>query len=414
MLGLHKESPKQLARRVMLLDHALSPSNDTPRLPLELWEAIIDNISLRRDCGFQRDLTGVKVEREKVWQSTLISCALVCKKWYPRSRYHLDRAIYLSSREQVRRLSVRVRSASSTYHGNSTIPYPSSHIIIHGEAGTRLSHYAPALHLGTFAAMLARQLPSATQLTLSSVDWHAGMVQPRCLNLLAAFRGITRLALLSIRVQTLSLIGSVLAAMPCVRILSCADVRCAQEATHAEQPAARCVGAALRELALAWTDRSVIEFLGTVAIVAPPVELLTVRLYARSIANGGLLACHKLLVVYASSLTELRLFVDGEAGDRGAVCELPCTFNAGCLALTHLYAFSTAYELAPMLSDVPEADHSRTSLPEPRERLLLDFLAHVVDFVKRAGTHPHRYQTHSHLGQVRRDELYRSSEGDRG
>ena len=71
---------------------------------------------------------------------------------------------------------------------------PSSHIVIRGEAS---AGSAPAPHLGTFAAMLARQLPGATQLTLSSVYWRPTMVQPRCLNLLAVFRGITRLALVS-------------------------------------------------------------------------------------------------------------------------------------------------------------------------------------------------------------------------
>ena len=273
-----------------------------------------------------------KVEREKVWQSTLISCALVCKGWHSRSRYHLDRAIYLSSREQVRRLSTRVRFVRNAYPASSFIlRNPSSHIVIRGEAS---AGSAPAPHLGTFAAMLARQLPGATQLTLSSVYWRPTMVQPRCLNLLAVFRGITRLALVSTRVQTLSLLGSLLAAMPCIRTLSCADVRCGQDATPAGQPAARCACGALRELALAWTERSVMEFLGDVAIVAPPVELLTVRLYARSIVKGDLVACTKLFAVYASSLTELRLFADGEAGDGGSVGELPRTLNPYWFALT--------------------------------------------------------------------------------
>ncbi|EPS97888.1 hypothetical protein FOMPIDRAFT_1097583, partial [Fomitopsis schrenkii] len=127
------------------------------------------------------------------WQNTLIACALVSKDWHPRSRYHLDRAIYLSSSKQVRQLSKRMRSARSATSA-STAARPASHIIIRGEARAG-SHYAPASHLGTFAAMLARELPGAAQLTLSSIDWRASMVQPRCLHRMAVFRGITRLAL---------------------------------------------------------------------------------------------------------------------------------------------------------------------------------------------------------------------------
>ena len=76
-------------------------------------------------------------------------------------------------------------------------------------------------------------------------------------------------------------------------------------------------------MALAWIEPSVMEFLGSVAVVVPPVELLTVRLYARNVVNGDLTVCHKLLGVYASFLTELRLFVDGEAGDGNLVGKPP-------------------------------------------------------------------------------------------
>lgn len=66
----------------------LSPPSFTmctlPLLPLELCEGIIDNI--------QDDIP------------SLSSCALVCRHWLPRSRYHLFGTVNISSRRHVYRL----------------------------------------------------------------------------------------------------------------------------------------------------------------------------------------------------------------------------------------------------------------------------------------------------------------------
>ncbi|OCH88390.1 hypothetical protein OBBRIDRAFT_90751 [Obba rivulosa] len=58
-----------------------------PTLPLELWDDVIDYFG------------------EPVDRPTLLSCALVCRAWLPRSRRHLFRTVYVRTSRQLRRLS---------------------------------------------------------------------------------------------------------------------------------------------------------------------------------------------------------------------------------------------------------------------------------------------------------------------
>ncbi|EMD34657.1 hypothetical protein CERSUDRAFT_86069 [Gelatoporia subvermispora B] len=56
------------------------------RLPLELWETIIDHL-------------GNPFDRQSV-----LSCALVCRAWLPRSRFRLFHSVYLRTLHQIRRM----------------------------------------------------------------------------------------------------------------------------------------------------------------------------------------------------------------------------------------------------------------------------------------------------------------------
>ncbi|EMD34656.1 hypothetical protein CERSUDRAFT_107279 [Gelatoporia subvermispora B] len=56
------------------------------QLPQELWEGIIDHL-------------GSPLDRQSV-----LSCALVCRAWLPRSRFHLFNTVYLRTPRQIRRL----------------------------------------------------------------------------------------------------------------------------------------------------------------------------------------------------------------------------------------------------------------------------------------------------------------------
>ncbi|KZS99554.1 uncharacterized protein LAESUDRAFT_616257, partial [Laetiporus sulphureus 93-53] len=53
-----------------------------PQLPIEVWENVIDHLW------------------DKQW--TLLECHLVCRAWYPRSRFHLHRSIWFVSSKGVK------------------------------------------------------------------------------------------------------------------------------------------------------------------------------------------------------------------------------------------------------------------------------------------------------------------------
>ncbi|KAH9925748.1 uncharacterized protein B0H18DRAFT_365769 [Fomitopsis serialis] len=78
------------------LEHSLMESayaSDTPHIPLEICEHIIDCVAKGRNRPFSRD--------EALCIATLLACCLTCKAWLPRSRFQLYSQLSLNSRGRL-------------------------------------------------------------------------------------------------------------------------------------------------------------------------------------------------------------------------------------------------------------------------------------------------------------------------
>ncbi|KAH8105290.1 hypothetical protein BXZ70DRAFT_516157 [Cristinia sonorae] len=78
----------------------LATSSTSPRLPVEVWENVIDNI------GSSLDALGISIPSRK----QLAACSEVCRSWHPRCLFHLYKRLVLSSASDleaiVRRLEI--------------------------------------------------------------------------------------------------------------------------------------------------------------------------------------------------------------------------------------------------------------------------------------------------------------------
>ncbi len=88
--------------------HALTPmdlSTAPPRLPIETCEFIIDA------CAYDKE-EGPDIHLGYSAELTLLSCALVCRAWLPRSLINLYRRIVLCGDERTRNVIRTIRESS--------------------------------------------------------------------------------------------------------------------------------------------------------------------------------------------------------------------------------------------------------------------------------------------------------------
>lgn len=277
------------------------------QIPTDVCYTIIDTVSLLQDeddCrlpGNDRYVTDSNPVDE--WRTVLTSCALVSHAWYLRTKFHLERHVSLTSSKQVRILSARLRSQVGSRE-------MARQVTIFGLSPKRAAQQASrgsAPHLSAFAATLPGLLPRLERLTLAHIRWRVGLVQPKHLALLAAFRIVTCLDLRSIEFQSVSQFAHVLGALPSVRMFVCCDVVCLrEEELQSSLNAVRCAG--LREVVIASTDFPIAAFFADLEAI-PAVECLTITFDISDVTEGKDWPFQRLLEAYHSSLCELRLIV---------------------------------------------------------------------------------------------------------
>ena len=131
-------------------------------LPPEVWDMIIDYL----------------LDEPR----TLISCAFVCKTWFPRCRKHLSQSVVrVASHHDVLRLSAYVRA----HHTFAKREF----VTIRGGADRSLSH------LPTFSALLAGRMPRLESLVVECGVWRYGMTDAGFFTRVASFASISRLTL---------------------------------------------------------------------------------------------------------------------------------------------------------------------------------------------------------------------------
>ncbi|KZT66158.1 hypothetical protein DAEQUDRAFT_715485 [Daedalea quercina L-15889] len=302
-----------------------------PRLPLDICYAVID--AFQSQCQ---------------WLHTLSACALVHRDWYAHCHYHLDKVIFLSSREQARRLFKRLRCSGNSRH-------LVEHVSVVGS--TREFHNQPAPQLGTFATMLARLLPNLERFTLVRVDWRIGMVQPKDIGFLAAFRTVTCLELVDVHFRTISSFAHLLSALPSIHTLTCDWLHSDEEHVALPLPHVAHCGQ-LRGLTITWSDWHIATVLANLWTVAPAVETLALALYGGDLAlgpPGGYWPCQQLHDVYSSSLNELTLLLDhNQAGKIALPADLSHHSKLTRISIGHVCSVTPPdfSWIAPVLSTV--------------------------------------------------------------
>ncbi|KAH8107087.1 hypothetical protein BXZ70DRAFT_274747 [Cristinia sonorae] len=82
-----------------MMNQSSSPYN-FPRLPIEVWEDVIDRLAGNSDL--------VQGNMTKLTRRRLVACSLVCRSWAPRCRYHLYRQLFLRSEADLEVVVLRL------------------------------------------------------------------------------------------------------------------------------------------------------------------------------------------------------------------------------------------------------------------------------------------------------------------
>ncbi|KAH9931210.1 uncharacterized protein B0H18DRAFT_819200, partial [Fomitopsis serialis] len=174
-----------------------------PRLPVEVWERIIDHIATEWDI--------YHTETDQPHLNTLASCALVCQDWYYLTWYHLRERVHLQDRKEVVLLSKTVRARPRLREVIQQV------VISGGSPGER----QPIRHLGTFAAMLAGKAPNMSRISIEDAEWTIGLVRTHDIGYLAAFNCIDTLNIVNVTLSSAAQLRHLVSALPRLMNLWC-------------------------------------------------------------------------------------------------------------------------------------------------------------------------------------------------
>ncbi|CCL99512.1 uncharacterized protein FIBRA_01530 [Fibroporia radiculosa] len=178
-----KSGLSQIAQQVHL------PAKRHVRLPVEVWEKVIDILA----CEFPS-------------YCDLWKYGVVCRDWYPRCQFHVRRSVPIGTKQHVYRLtkSMKVMRQRTS---------PMKHVTFLGLNITPL---------GPFAASMAHKLPEIEELTLRGSTWISGPLHENTFMYIhVTFRQITRLVLDSITLPNLTTLGRLIYSLPSLSSLSC-------------------------------------------------------------------------------------------------------------------------------------------------------------------------------------------------
>ncbi len=173
-------------------------------LPQELYDEVLDHL-----VGQVR---------------TLVTCALVCKRWLLRCRYHIYWKVHLRTRRQ---LGLFYRSLNADVSLCKIVASVSVHNPMHSPH-TRYTG-DDDLDLDIVSVLLVSILPNLDALLIASHgtesgSLHMGQITFRCVR---SLRMLSKLVLHNLHFATLAALGRFVAAFPSLKILRCTDVAAA-------------------------------------------------------------------------------------------------------------------------------------------------------------------------------------------
>ncbi|CCL99370.1 uncharacterized protein FIBRA_01388 [Fibroporia radiculosa] len=259
-----------------------------PTLPVEVWEQVIDSIQ----------------EPEY-----LLPCTLVCRAWYPRSRYHLLQKICVSDKKQVVRVAKLVRSRPEMKGAVKLI-------VINGGSGDSPRATSIPL-LGTFAMMLAGKFTRLDQLEIVRARWVPSTFHPDIFLHLTAFASISHLKLDNVFLPSALIFGRLICAFPNLRRLECGIMSFKNKIferslIRVSSPVSELIlmGGFITELA---------NFFASTELAANMKQLVLGRWWnAVNLAKLHKLGAQPLLRIAAGSLMDFEITVDGVPGVESA------------------------------------------------------------------------------------------------
>lgn len=163
-----------------------------PPLPVEVWEHVIDELSIHL--------------------TTLWSCALVCKAWQARSRFHLISKVTLRNKQQVYRLSRLLDEHPALQTRVQTVRLRPDTLS------------GPMTHFMSFASMLAKKLPAVTSLWLFHSKWMPNTAQNNTFIHLSNFSSLSALSLRGVTFASPLILARLICSFPNLSSLQLVEI----------------------------------------------------------------------------------------------------------------------------------------------------------------------------------------------
>ncbi|KZT01633.1 uncharacterized protein LAESUDRAFT_457146 [Laetiporus sulphureus 93-53] len=248
-----------------------------PQLPIEVWENVIDYL----------------------WDddSTLRRCVLVCRAWYPPSRFHFYTRITIRSVRGVKAYAKMLKQTPE-------LSERAHDMTIVGDWGTDRSA------LSTAAILLARKLPRLEQLHIEYSDWNPWTMHSDIFLLLPAFSSISCLDLRDVTFPSINVFGHLVCALPGLVELKCFDLEFTHDYFHHDTFGPYHNRVNIRSLSLKEdyheTPEKLTDFLAHPCFSSRLQRLIIDDLFHVAESQHRW-KCQRLLDAASSSLSELRL-----------------------------------------------------------------------------------------------------------
>ena len=209
-------------------------------LPVETWERIIDHL----------------------WSDprTLRQCAVVCKAWQARSRFHLVARPILSNTRQVHRFARLLDE------------YPELRSRVQMVQMWPGGRGKPLMHLASFAASLATRLPALTELCIFHAEWNARTAHPKTFLHLSLFLSVTDLVLSRVAFPSPLILARLICALPSLTTLNFVELSFPTLPKSSDLPFARLQAPPIRTLKLDGPSDEVVTLLVERLHIGPRVE----------------------------------------------------------------------------------------------------------------------------------------------
>ena len=184
--------------------HPLAPRR---MIPLEVCERIIDVIPTLHVPD------NTTIENSQLRRSTLTACALTCRSWLFRSRYHLHQDIMIFDKGQLDRFFAILRTSPSV-----------GTFVRNVRTGSRPQSKKAEDWVHLIPVYLAGPLSGLQALAIQACNWR--VVHPSFFVAVAQFRTVTRLVLQTVKIGSSRELTRLVFSFPALEDLTIREIEC--------------------------------------------------------------------------------------------------------------------------------------------------------------------------------------------